>query len=334
VAKVHYKKGSEVTEEKIKVSDNWVIDTYGKDLTKKLMDREEHNLFIKPPVNEDGRPIFLKLDQRKIHRVKYCPDKYFHKTNDQGKDEMTDEVYRKGSWSGLLEDGKTVMPVPEDLVTAQFGSRFVEECKRLGQRKFVPIPVGSCRSSLMTVFPQLRCAKAPPVKFMQGQIDSCVFSSLASAFHQTAIPDLVRVAIILQDKLNRLAGGTHCLNKAKRIVKENVKWLQPKRLPKEFDWGTDMNDYMFVLGVIKDSTNSCQHAVTIFRNWIYDSNEPFALPLSQESLDCCTWEVKDGVICDHSSFLGFSDGWIFKEPAEKKNKLLDRCARAKNVNEA
>lgn len=78
------------------------------------MDREEHNLFIKPPVNKDGRPIFLKLDQRKIHRVKYCPDKYIHKTDDQGKDEMMEEVYSKGSWSGLLEDGKTVMPVPED----------------------------------------------------------------------------------------------------------------------------------------------------------------------------------------------------------------------------
>ena len=45
-----------------------------------------------------------------------------------------------------------------------------------------------------------------------------------------------------------------------------------------------MNDYMFVVGVIQDSTNSCQHAVTIFYNWIYDSNEPFALPLSQEVL--------------------------------------------------
>jgi hypothetical protein len=89
-----------------------------------------------------------------------------------------------------------------------------------------------------------------------------------------------------------------------------------------------MNDYMFVVGVIKDSTNSCQHAVTIFCNWIYDSNEPFALPLSQESLDCCTcWDVKDGVIRGHSFFVSFSDGWIFKEPEEKKKKLLDKCAQ-------
>jgi hypothetical protein len=130
-----------------------------------------------------------------------------------------------------MEDGK-VLPVPEELVTAQFGSRFMEECKRLGQRKFVDIPVGTCQSSLMRVFPKLRCEKAPPVQFMQGQIDSCVFSSLASAFHSTALHDLLRVSIILQDKSKKLAGGVRCLNAAKIIVTENVKWLQPQRLPK------------------------------------------------------------------------------------------------------
>jgi hypothetical protein len=167
---------------------------------------------------------------------------------------------------------------------------------------------------------------------MQGQIDTCVSSSLASAFYHTGIRDLVRVANILHDKSNRLAGVAHCLNKAKTILTDNVKWLQPQRLPKSFDWGVDMNDYMFVVGVIKDSTNSCQHAVTIFRNWIYDSNEPFALPLSQESLDCCTWDIKDGVIHEYSSFVSFSDGWIFKESEKKRKKVLDLCARGNSVN--
>jgi hypothetical protein len=96
----------------------------------------------------------------------------------------------------------------------------------------------------------------------------------------------------------------------------------------------DMNDYMFVVGVIRDNTNSCQHAITIFRNWIYDSNEPFALPLSKESLDCCTWDIKDGVIDDASLFASFSDGWIFKEHETKKKKVLDMCAHARNVKQA
>jgi hypothetical protein len=321
VAKVQYKKQAKVMTEQIAVTDDWVIDTYGKEFVNKLMDRAEHSEFIEP-VAEDGRTTVLKLDNRIITRVKYIPPKFVHKTDDQGNEHKTEEVYAKGQWRGMMEDG-TVLPMPEDMVGDQFGARFVEECKTLGQRKFVYVPVGSCRSSLMTVFPQLICENAPPVKFMQGQVDSCVFSSLASAFIQTDIPDLVRVANILSGKLRQYVGGTQCLTVAKDIVTENVKWLQPQRLPRAFNWENDMNDYMFVLGVIRDTTNTCQHAVTIFRKWIYDSNEPFALPLSQESLDCCTWDIQDGENIDLSSFVNFCDGWIFKETKSKRKKILD-----------
>ena len=93
-----------------------------------------------------------------------------------------------------------------------------------------------------------------------------------------------------------------------------------------------MNEYMFVVGVIQDSTNSCQHAITIFRNWIYDSNEPFAMPLSQESLDCCTWDIRDGVIpAEASSFVRFCDGFILQEHELKRKKVLDKCAHAKEL---
>jgi hypothetical protein len=333
VAKVHYKKGTCVIEDQMTVPDDWIIDTYGKDLANKLIDRAEHDEFILP-VDEDGMLVMIKVDQRKIIRVKYHPPKYVHKTDGRGKDHVTNEVRAKGFWKGLLHDGQ-VLPIAEEAVTGQFGRQFMEECKGLGARKFVSIPVGSCRSSVMQIFPQLRCEKAPPVKFMQGQMDRCVFNSLASAFHHTAIPDLVIVADILQSKANRQFGGTKAINTVMHIVADNVKWLQPKRLPKTFNWENDINDYMFVLGVIKDSTNSCQHAITIFRNWIYDSNEPYALPLSKESLDCCTWAIRDGAIDNASLFVRFCEGWIFKEQETKKKKVLDMCAApAMNVKQS
>ena len=96
-------------------------------------------------------------------------------------------------------------------------------------------------------------------------------------------------------------------------------------MKKTFQWETDINEYMFFVGVMMDSTGSCQHAVTIFCNWIYDSNEPFALPLSKESLDCCTWTVKDGAVQEASLFVSFLKGWIFQENESKKKKLLDMC---------
>jgi hypothetical protein len=99
-------------------------------------------------------------------------------------------------------------------------------------------------------------------------------------------------------------------------------------MKKKFQWETDINNYMFVVGVIKDSTGSCQHAITIFRNWIFDSNEPYALPLSKDNLDVCTWSIKDGKVEDASMFVGFVDGWIFQEIESKKHKILDLCAYA------
>jgi hypothetical protein len=246
-----------------------------------------------------------------------------------GNDHVTKEVFANGIWKAWLDDGK-VMSIAEEVVTAQFGSRFVEECKTLGTKKFVPIPVGSCRSSAMVLFPQLRKDNAPTVKFMQGNEDSCVFSSLASAFHQTALPDLVRVANLLHTKSHNHSGGISSIHTVMTIVAEQVKWLQPKRLPRKFNWENDINDYMFVVGVIKDSTSSCQHAITIFRKWIYDSNEPFAMPLSKECLDCCTWDIQDGVIHNASLFACFTDGWIFQEREGKKKKILDKCATATN----
>jgi hypothetical protein len=104
------------------------------------------------------------------------------------------------------------------------------------------------------------------------------------------------------------------------IVDEKVKWLQSKRMKKTFQWERDINEYMFVVGVMMDSTGSCQHVVTIFRNWIYDSNKPFALPLSKENLDCCTLTVKDGTVQEASLFVSFLKGWIFQENESKKKK--------------
>jgi hypothetical protein len=135
-------------------------------------------------------------------------------------------------------------------------------------------------------------------------------------------------ANFLQHKSHRLSDGTDCLSAAMEIVDEKVKWLQPKRMKKIFQWETDIHEYMFVVGVMMDSTGSCQHVITIFRNWIHDSNEPFALPLSKESIDCCTWTVKDGDIQEASLFVSFllKDG--FSKKMNQKRKMLDVCAYA------
>jgi hypothetical protein len=135
-AEVKYTKEEKLKTIEMFVTDDWVIDTYGKDLAKKLIDREEHCEYIQP-LREDGKFAKVKVDDRTIIRVKYYPTKYKHKTDEDGSNEhVTDEIYAEGVWKARLEDG-TVTSISEAFVSEQFGKRFVNECKTLGNRKFV-----------------------------------------------------------------------------------------------------------------------------------------------------------------------------------------------------
>ena len=96
------------------------------------------------------------------------------------------------------------------------------------------------------------------------------------------------------------------------MVQVEERCLQPKRRKESFDWGKQIGPNDFFVGVIRDSSGSVQHAVSIHDGWIFDSNEPFALPLNQESLDCCTWEVCDGDVKHKSKFVSFREGLLLK----------------------
>jgi hypothetical protein len=91
-----------------------------------------------------------------------------------------------------------------------------------------------------------------------------------------------------------------------------------KKLTNTFNWEEDITRYMFVVGMLKDSGNSQQNAVTIVHNWNFDSNEPFALPLTKQNLDICTWDVKDGYVINDSLFVSFFGGWIFYKYEDRK----------------
>jgi hypothetical protein len=303
VAKVNYTSNGMDKEEYLIVDDDWIVDVYGHEVMSKLMDRGSNDDFVLCPKSKEKTLAMVHLDgEQLVIRVKYT----------------------KGLWQGQLDNGK-VITLEQGFMDENFSLRFLDECKKLGHHKFVPIPTGSSRCSIMNILPSMHCEGAPRVKYMQGDTDSCVFSSLASAFHCTKLPSLMQAANILVMRSKKFSGGVRCMRKAKEVVQEHVKWLQSKKLPCCFNWEKDLTKYMFVVGVMKDSGNSQQHAVTIFRDWIFDSNEPFALPLNKQNLDLCTWDVKDGNVIEDSLFVNFSGGWIFEEPLEKRKKILDHC---------
>ena len=303
MARVSYERNGVDTEDRIVVSDDWIIDTYGFHVLTKLMDRRMNDEFLKYPLTNDRKLYMLRFDGDMIERVKYCTT--------------------LNKWKGRKKSGKVVL-LQDRYIKDNFGKRFVEECVKLGDNKFVPVPVGTARKSVMSLFPNLRCERAPEIKYEQGNNDNCVGCSLGSALYCTKIPTLVRVANILVQISKKFGGGVESLWKAREIMQEHVKWMQVKTIKDTFDWEKDITRNMFVVGVLKDSGNSQQHAITIFRNWIFDSNEPVALPLTKTNLDICTWEVKDDNTINDSSFVSFCRGYIFYEDEDKKNKILDR----------
>ena len=92
-----------------------------------------------------------------------------------------------GIWLGMQEDNQ-VVTLDKTFVEQNFSKRFVNECKRLGNNKFVGIPIGSARSSIMAILPSLHCEGAPPLSIHRMTLIA-VFSScwpppsIAQVFH-------------------------------------------------------------------------------------------------------------------------------------------------------
>ena len=69
-------------------------------------------------------------------------------------------------------------------------------------------------------------------------------------------------------------------------------WFQPRQLPIQFNWHSDLQQYDILIGVLLASDGSCSHAVSIHgRQFVYDANEASiaALPLCDKAFNVgCT----------------------------------------------
>ena len=129
VAKVRYMNNDKkAVQENIHVTDDWVFDTFGKDIASKLMDRGENEEFVQP-LDEKGALASVKVDQRRICGLRYHPAKYKHIYEEDGTEVVTKDVLVPAKWKAKLDDDSIVV-VNEETVT-QFGTRFTRECMSL-----------------------------------------------------------------------------------------------------------------------------------------------------------------------------------------------------------
>ena len=80
-----------------------------------------------------------------------------------------------------------------------------------------------------------------------------------------------------------------------------------------------------VVALLKGSNYSEDHCVTLYGQWISDSNLPKALPLSKESLDLCVSSDGERVLFDKVKEAYFCTNymnWIGNEKKKQKKKEI------------
>ena len=159
----------------------------------------------------------------------------------------------------------------------------------------------------------------------------CFLMSLASALHYFRIKTVAhQVSEWAEDMIGSsfkvlytyAAKGLHKLNGH----------LQPRKWQEHHDLFDLPSTHIAVI-VMRDSDGQAQHAVTICNNWVFDSNEKNALPLSREVLDYCTWgsntksrfcNVDAGLIVEYRAGRQKVEAkleWLDKKERERKERI-------------
>jgi hypothetical protein len=96
-----------------------------------------------------------------------------------------------------------------------------------------------------------------------------------------------------------------------------------------FNWREDLHENMFYLGAIHGSDGNAQHAVTLYRNWIFDSNEKRAIPLGKEGLDFCTQSEEERDLTGSTSVFSHFQNGVLIWDVRTNGKRTKREAKSK-----
>ncbi len=157
----------------------------------------------------------------------------------------------------------------------------------LKNRKWVPVPIGDTISHVLNGNLQVDVK----VHYQQGDLKTCLFRSLASAFHHLGNKHTGSVLASIA-KENANLPSEEQFKRAIAAVRQHEKvytkldyWKKQKVIGKH-DFIHDPNDYPKLL-VLRGCDGGVQHAVAVVGRTIFDSNLKKGLTLSKESLDWC-----------------------------------------------
>ena len=152
----------------------------------------------------------------------------------------------------------------------------------------------------------------PSNSFLQGELSTCMFSSLACAVHGSPCTNVA-------EQINQAGRENEGAPKLVVILLRTFDSFSPpwtyERMKDDFIILRERNKYP-MKAILKGSDGSVQHVVvSAMWGWLYDSNSARALPLRKEVLDCC---VSDD--SSEETFLKCELAYRFFYPESRKRK--------------
>ena len=83
---------------------------------------------------------------------------------------------------------------------------------------------------------------------------------------------------------------------------------------------TDLDKCDIFVGVLEGSDGEVNHAIGIFDDWMFDSNENVAMSLHKEGLNHCVSDCETDV-----EFVKFKRGFFFRDQSDNTKKLKRKC---------
>ena len=226
----------------------------------------------------------------------------------------------KEKWAVLYDDNTTLHDITEKDLLKMYGEDYLKYVKHSNKHGYHAIIDGAKKESRLYKWPSLLNVNAPKVEFIQdSDQDLCIpkaFTSILCHVGFTKEANCVNTEFSTRDKCYttddcNLKKIYQC---GQRIL---PKWLQCNHKGfNRFNWKTDLDKYDIFVGVLEGSDGEVNHAIGIFNNWIFDSNENVAIPLCQEGLNYCVSDCETDV-----KFVKFKRGFFFRDQSDNTKRL-------------
>jgi hypothetical protein len=284
------------------------------------VDNEENktSMTVRIHSNKDKQNEVPVWDTRQISRIRYLPSKEVRRLN--GKTEVLPEM-----WKGLIHtDGMSdtvIVTLDKDWIDANISPSLQGLLKELRGKDtggYVLIPEGANEShpdNAVTF-----ADNAPIARYWKNEKpdDSrrCVIDSIASGLTylgHTALAHMLAVCTKI-DTEKDLDAMKFC----QKFVKEEsskeerrtfqVIGLSSKKMRKGWDPLLEARNYRLCLLGVQSSDFKTDHAICLVGEWIFDSNFPRALPLTEASLNiCCSSASRE------TTFVRVIRGFLLKD---------------------